>query len=138
MFSISNLPTLNAALNATAAVLLLLGYRRIRRRRIAEHRRFMLGAFGCSVLFLVSYLVYHANVGSKPFTGTGLARAVYFIVLVTHVVLAAAILPMALVTLRRGLARRDADHRRIARWTFPLWMYVSVTGVVVYVMLYHW
>ena len=135
--SVSDLPALNAALNATAAVLLVGGWINIRRRRIAVHRRYMLGAFTASVLFLLSYVTYHAQAGSRPFPGRGPVRILYFVILVTHVVLAAGIVPLALVTLRRGLRRDDAAHRRIARWTWPLWMYVSITGVVIYVMLYH-
>jgi uncharacterized membrane protein YozB (DUF420 family) len=133
----SDLPALNATLNAIAAVLLFAGWRYIRRGRIEAHRRCMLSAFGASVLFLISYVVYHAAAGSRPFDGEGLVRVVYFVVLVSHVVLAAAIVPLALVTLARGLRRDDARHRRLARWTFPIWMYVSVTGVLIYVMLYH-
>jgi uncharacterized membrane protein YozB (DUF420 family) len=138
MVSVSDLPAVNAALNATSAALLLGGWMSIRRRRIDAHRRFMLTACGSSVLFLTSYLVYHAQAGSKPFPGTGPVRILYFVILLTHVVLAAVIVPLALVTLRRGLRREDARHRRIARWTWPTWMYVSVTGVLIYVMLYHW
>jgi uncharacterized membrane protein YozB (DUF420 family) len=134
---ISDLPTVNAVLNATSAVLLLLGWVSIRRRRIETHRRFMLAAFGCSVLFLACYVAYHAQAGSRPFAAQGPIRIVYFAILLTHVVLAAAIVPLALVTLRRGLRRDDAAHRRVARWTLPLWAYVSVTGVVIYLMLYH-
>ena len=133
----SDLPALNAALNATAAVLLFAGWRYIRRGRIDAHRRCMLSAFGASALFLISYVVYHAAAGSRPFEGEGAIRVAYFVVLVSHVVLAAAIVPLALVTLARGLRRDDARHRRIARWTFPIWMYVSVTGVAIYLMLYH-
>jgi putative membrane protein len=135
--SVSDLPALNAALNATAAVLLVGGWINIRRRRIAVHRRYMLGAFTASVLFLLSYVTYHAQAGSRRFPGRGPVRILYFVILVTHVVLAAGIVPLALVTLRRGLRRDDAAHRRIARWTWPLWMYVSITVVVIYVMLYH-
>jgi uncharacterized membrane protein YozB (DUF420 family) len=134
--SVSDLPTLNALLNALAAVLLLAGWVHIRRGRITAHRRCMLAAFVVSSLFLVSYVVYHSAIGSRPFTGGGLLRVVYFTVLLTHVVLAAAIVPLVLVTLRRGLRRDDLRHRRIARWTLPLWLYVSVTGVVIYLMLY--
>jgi uncharacterized membrane protein YozB (DUF420 family) len=133
----SDLPTLNAALNATAAVLLVAGWISIRRGRIDAHRRCMLSAFGASALFLISYVVYHAAAGSRPFDGEGAIRVVYFVVLVSHVVLAAAIVPLALVTLARGLRRDDERHRRLARWTFPIWMYVSVTGVAIYLMLYH-
>lgn len=133
---VSDLPALNATLNSIAAVLLLCGYVMIRQRRIAQHRACMLGAFATSALFLTSYLIYHANVGSKPFPGQGPIRIVYFALLISHVVLAAAILPLAIVTLRRGLMARYDRHRAIARWTLPLWLYVSVTGVVVYLMLY--
>lgn len=135
--SVSDLPTLNAILNATSGVLLLLGWINIRRRRIEIHKRFMLSAFGSSMLFLASYVIYHAQAGSRPFPGHGPVRVVYLLILLTHVVLAAAIVPLVLVTLRRGLRRDDAAHRRLARWTLPLWAYVSVTGVVIYVMLYH-
>jgi putative membrane protein len=134
--TIQDLPALNAALNATSGCLLAAGYYFIRRKRIPQHRACMISALVVSTLFLVSYLVYHAHVGSKPFPGRGSIRALYFAILITHVVLAAVIVPMALVTLRRGLRMDVARHRRIARWTWPLWMYVSVTGVVIYVMLY--
>jgi putative membrane protein len=136
LLTVSDLPTLNAALNGVAALLLLFGYRFIRAQRVAAHRACMIGAFATSALFLVSYVVYHANVGSRPFTGQGPIRAVYFTVLITHVVLAGLIVPLALVTLSRALQGRFDRHRRIARWTLPLWLYVSVTGVIVYVMLY--
>jgi len=134
--SASDLPALNASLNGVAALFLMAGYAFIRQRKIAAHRASMLGALAASALFLVSYVVYHANAGSKPFPGTGPIRAVYFFILITHVVLAAAILPMALVTLSRALRERFDLHVRIARWTLPLWLYVSVTGVVIYLMLY--
>jgi uncharacterized membrane protein YozB (DUF420 family) len=134
--TVSDLPALNATLNATAAVLLGVGWILIRRGRIAQHRAVMIAAFSTSVLFLISYLTYHAQIGSKHFPGTGTVRVVYFTILLTHTVLAAAIVPLVLITLSRGLKRRDARHRAIARWTLPLWMYVSVTGVVVYFMLY--
>lgn len=136
MIDVASLPTVNATLNALSGILLLIGYVLIRRRQIDAHRNAMLGAFGSSTLFLISYLFYHANAGSRPFTGQGVVRLLYFAVLISHVILAAAILPMAIMTLSRGLQGRYADHKRIARWTFPTWMYVSVTGVVVYVMLY--
>ena len=132
----SDLPALNASLNGVAALFLFAGYLFIRRRRIAAHRAAMLCAFTASALFLISYVIYHANAGSKPFPGTGPVRTVYFFVLITHVVLAAVILPMAVVTLSRALQERFDRHVRIARWTLPLWLYVSVTGVVIYVMLY--
>jgi uncharacterized membrane protein YozB (DUF420 family) len=133
----SDLPTLNALLNATSGVLLLLGWLSIRRRRIGTHKRYMLAACVSSMLFLVSYVVYHAQVGSRPFTGQGPVRVVYFTILLTHVVLAAGIVPLVVLTLARGLRRQDASHRRVARWTLPLWSYVSVTGVAIYLMLYH-
>ncbi|MDQ3170209.1 MAG: DUF420 domain-containing protein [Acidobacteriota bacterium] len=133
---ISALPTLNASLNATAGVLLVIGFVLIRQRRIEAHRRAMIAAFVVSGLFLVSYVVYHANAGSRPYHGTGILRVIYFSILIPHVILAAAVLPLALLTLRRGLARDDARHRRIARITFPIWMFVSITGVLVYLMLY--
>lgn len=136
--SVADLPALNAALNATSGVLLVIGYVLIRKRRIQAHRRVMLSAFASSALFLASYVIYHAQIGSKPFPGTGIARTIYFSILIPHVVLAAAVLPMAILTLRRGLRRDDARHRRIAKVTLPLWLFVSVTGVLVYVMLYHW
>jgi putative membrane protein len=134
--SVTDLPAVNATLNGLATVLLVCGYVLVRRRRFEQHRRAMLGAFATSVLFLISYVVYHANAGSRPFPGQGPIRSVYFTILITHVILAAAIVPMALVTLSRALGRRYDAHRRIARWTLPIWLYVSVTGVVVYLMLY--
>jgi uncharacterized membrane protein YozB (DUF420 family) len=133
---VRDLPALNATLNATAAVLLSIGYVLIRKGRIETHRKVMLAAFTTSVLFLVSYLVYHANVGSKHFPGSGAMRTIYLTILLTHTVLAAAIVPLVLVTLSRALSARYDRHRTIARWTFPIWLYVSVTGVVVYWMLY--
>ena len=136
MLEISDLPAVNASLNATAGTLLVAAYVMIRRGRIAQHRALMLSAFSTSVLFLISYVIYHANAGSRPFTGTGPLRIVYFVILITHVVLAVTVVPLAVMTLRRGLARQDERHRAIARWTFPLWLYVSVTGVIVYGMLY--
>jgi uncharacterized membrane protein YozB (DUF420 family) len=135
--TVSDLPTLNATLNATSGVLLLAGWLMIRRGRIDAHRRCMVAAFVTSSLFLVSYVVYHAQAGSRPFTGQGAVRAIYFAILISHVLLAAVIVPLALVTLRRALAGDYVRHRQIARWTFPVWMYVSVTGVVIYFMLYH-
>ncbi len=133
---VSDLPTLNAALNAIAALLLLSGYWFIRRGRRDAHRASMMAAFATSAAFLVSYLIYHANAGSKPFPGTGPIRVVYFTILISHVVLAAAILPLALMTLWRALTGRVDQHRRIARYTLPIWLYVSVTGVAIYGMLY--
>jgi putative membrane protein len=134
--SIHDLPAVNATLNALAGVLLFAGYLLIRNGRVLLHRRCMIAAFATSTLFLVSYLAYHAQVGSVPFTRQGFVRPLYFTILITHVTLAASVLPLALVTLSRGLAARYPQHRRIARWTFPIWMYVSVTGVLVYVLLY--
>ena len=134
--TVHDLPALNAALNAISGVLLLIAYVHIRARRIEQHRRCMLAAFTTSSLFLVSYLVYHAQVGSVPFSRQGVVRPIYFTILITHVTLAATVVPLALVTLSRGLKARYPQHRRIARWTFPVWMYVSVTGVLVYVLLY--
>jgi uncharacterized membrane protein YozB (DUF420 family) len=134
--TIADLPAVNATLNGLAALLLVVGWVLVRRKHFESHRRVMLAAFTTSVLFLVSYVIYHANIGSRPFPGQGAIRLVYFAILITHIILAAAIVPMALVTLSRGLGRRYDAHRRIARWTLPVWLYVSVTGVAVYVMLY--
>ncbi|HMJ83009.1 MAG TPA: DUF420 domain-containing protein [Vicinamibacterales bacterium] len=134
--SVTDLPAVNATLNAISGILLLIAYAHIRARRIQQHRRFMIAAFATSSLFLVCYLVYHAQVGSVPFTRQGFVRPLYFTILITHVTLAATVVPLALVTLSRGLKARYPQHRRIARWTFPVWMYVSVTGVLVYVLLY--
>jgi len=133
---VTDLPALNATLNATAAGWLVLGYVLIRRGKRRAHRLAMLAAFATSSLFLLSYLVYHAQVGSRPFAGQGWIRPVYFAILISHVVLAASVLPLAIVTLTRGLRARYDAHRRIARRTLPIWLYVSVTGVVVYLMLY--
>jgi uncharacterized membrane protein YozB (DUF420 family) len=136
VIGVSDLPALNATLNATSAVLLVTGLRLIRAGRRETHRKVMLAAFAASILFLISYLVYHAQVGSVRFQRTGALRGVYLAVLGTHTVLAAAVPFLAVVTLRRGLKQQFARHKRIARWTLPIWLYVSVTGVVVYVMLY--
>ncbi len=129
-------PALNACLNGAAAVLLCTGYRFIRNGRRRAHRRAMLAAFGVSVLFLISYLGYHAQAGSVRFAKTGAIRTVYFTILLTHSVLAAAVPVLATLTLWRALRGRFDAHRRLARWTLPIWLYVSVTGVVVYWMLY--
>ena len=131
------LPTINAVLNATAAILLIWGFTLIRRKRIQAHRKVMITAFVTSCLFLACYLVYHYQVGSVRFQKTGAIRTVYLSILGTHTVLAALVPVLAIITLRRGLAARYDRHRRLARWTLPIWLYVSVTGVVVYVMLYH-
>lgn len=136
MIPVTSLPHLNALLNSVSALQLLAGYLFIRRRRMDAHRRCMLAALGSSALFLVSYLIYHFSVGSVRFQGQGWTRTVYFAVLVSHTVLATAIVPLVLVTVTRALRRRFDRHRAIARWTLPLWLYVSVTGVVVYWMLY--
>ncbi len=133
---ISDLPTVNACLNAAAALLLVVGYRLIRQGRREAHRRVMLTAFACSILFLTSYLVYHANVGSVRFQGTGLIRTVYLSILLTHTVLAALVPFLAAFTLGLAWKGRFDRHRRLARWTLPIWLYVSVTGVVIYWMLY--
>ena len=134
--TVHDLPAINATLNAISGVLLLIGYFLIRARRIELHRRFMIAAFVASALFLVCYVVYHAQVGSVRFTRQGFVRPLYFTILITHVSLAAAVLPLAILTLSRGLQAKYARHRAIARWTFPIWLYVSVTGVLVYVLLY--
>ncbi len=134
--TLADLPLVNASLNATSAVLLVAGYALIRGGHVRLHRAAMGGAFFVSTLFLVTYVIYHANVGSKPFTGQGAVRPVYFAILITHIILAAAVPPLALITLIRGLRGRFDRHVAIARWTLPIWLYVSVTGVIVYVMLY--
>lgn len=133
---VTDLPTLNAVLNSVATVLLVVGYDRIRRRKIAQHRACMIAAFAVSVLFLTSYLIYHYEVGSVPFPGRGMARTLYLIMLFTHVVLAALVPFLAVATLFFAFTGRFERHRRLARWTLPIWLYVSVTGVVVYVVLY--
>ena len=137
MIQIQHLPTVNALLNATATVLLLAGYLQIKRRRVTAHRNLMLAAFVVSVVFLACYLFYHWHVGSKKFELTGPIRPLYYAILLTHVVLAAAVPVLAGVTIVLGLRDRREKHRRIARWTFPIWLYVSVTGVIIYLMLYH-
>jgi putative membrane protein len=134
--SVHDLPAVNASLNAISGVLLLVAYTFIRQRKIEQHRNVMLAAFTTSSLFLVCYVIYHAQVGSVPFTRHGFVRPLYFTILITHVTLAASVPPLAIVTLSRGLKARYPQHRKIARWTFPIWLYVSVTGVLVYVLLY--
>jgi putative membrane protein len=134
-------PLLNASLNATSAVLIGVARYQIGKRNINAHRNLMIAAVCTSTLFLASYLYYHFAIRhGQPtrFPGTGISRLVYFTVLTTHTILAAAIVPMIFVTIRRGWRRDDAAHRRIARWTYPFWMYVSVTGVLIYLMLYRW
>jgi uncharacterized membrane protein YozB (DUF420 family) len=134
--ALTDLPTLNALLNTVSAALLISGYTLIRQGKVQAHRTCMLAAFATSTLFLISYLVYHANVGSVPFTGQGAVRILYFTILISHITLAVLVPPLALVTLTHGLKQRFDRHRRIARWTLPVWLYVSVTGVIVYAMLY--
>ena len=134
--TVHDLPAVNATLNALSGVLLVVGYVLIRLRRIEQHRRVMIAAFITSSLFLICYVGYHAQVGSVRFTRQGFVRPLYFTILITHVTLAAVVLPLAIVTLRRGLGARYVQHRAIARWTLPIWLYVSVTGVLVYVLLY--
>ena len=129
-------PTINAFLNLGAAACLLTGYFCIRRGKRDAHKRWMLAAFSCSVVFLASYLGYHFTVGSVRFQGQGLIRGVYLAILLSHTILAAAVAPLALVTLRYGLGSRFESHKKVARFTFPVWVYVSITGVVVYLMLY--
>ncbi len=136
MIALADLPALNAFLNAVSGVLLAAGYAQIRRRRVRLHRNLMQTAFAVSVLFLISYLTYHYNVGSIPFRGEGWVRPLYFFILITHVILAALVPVLALITLYRAWRGQFARHRRIARWTLPIWFYVSVTGVLVYLFLY--
>ena len=134
--TVHDLPAVNATLNAISGVLLTIGYALIRTRRIEQHRMCMIAAFVTSSLFLICYIVYHAHVGSVGFTRQGLVRPIYFTILISHVTLAVVVLPLAIVTLSRGLRGRYPQHVRLARWTFPIWLYVSVTGVLVYVLLY--
>ena len=133
---VRDLPALNATLNSISTLLLLFGFYFIKRREIERHKLCMGLAFAASCIFLISYLVYHFNVGSVPFEKQGWIRAVYFSILISHIILAAAIAPLALLTLYRAWKSEFAKHRKIARWTWPIWMYVSVTGVMIYVMLY--
>ncbi len=136
MTDYSILPAINASLNGTSAVLLVSAHRMIKRGRMSAHRGLMLAAVATSTLFLISYLYYHAHVGSFHFRGQGWSRSVYFTILISHTILAAAIVPLVIITLSRALRERFDRHRAIARWTYPLWLYVSVTGVVIYFMLY--
>ncbi|HEY7352557.1 MAG TPA: DUF420 domain-containing protein [Terriglobales bacterium] len=131
-------PVLDASLNAISALLLVTAHSMIKKMRVAAHRTLMLCALACSMLFLVLYLYYHAHVGSVRFQGQGWSRPVYFTILISHTILAAAIVPLVIVTLTFALRGRFDRHRTIARWTYPLWLYVSVTGVLIYFMLYHW
>ena len=135
---VHSLPAVNATLNATSAVLLIWGYVLIRMRAIRMHKRVMLTAFGVSVAFLICYLLYHAQVGSVHYPKTGMIRVIYFTILISHTLLAATVPVLAIITLRRAVRDDFKRHRRIARWTLPIWLYVSVTGVVVYLMLYQW
>lgn len=137
MIDLHTLPTVNAVLNGTAAILLAWGYSLIRRKKVAEHRRVMISAFAVSCIFLICYLVYHYQVGSVKFPRPGWVRNVYWTILFTHTVLAVTVPVLAIITLNRALRGRFDKHRKIARWTFPIWLYVSVTGVIVYLMLYH-
>ena len=136
MIQTSDLPGINAALNATSAVLLTAGYLLIRQRRVTAHKACMLSAFATSTLFLACYLVYHYRVGHVAYQGTGVIRYLYLVILGSHVILAFSVLPLSLTTLYRAMRRQFQQHKRIARWTLPIWLYVSVTGVVVYWMLY--
>lgn len=136
MADYSIFPKINASLNGCSAVLLVTGRMLIARGKMAAHRAVMLAAVGTSLLFLTSYLYYHAHVGSVRFRGTGWSRPLYFTILISHTILAAVIVPMVIITLKRALGGQFDRHRAIARWTFPLWLYVSVTGVIVYLMLY--
>lgn len=136
MIEISDLPTVNATLNTISAILLTIGYLLIRQRKIEAHKRCMLAAFAVSVLFLISYVFYHANAGSKPFEQQGWIRPVYFTILISHIILAVVIVPLALRTLYLAWRERFDQHRRIAKITLPIWLYVSVTGVLIYLMLY--
>ena len=136
MLEISDLPTVNATLNTISGILLTVGYVFIRQRKIEAHKKCMLAAFAVSVLFLISYVIYHANAGSKSFTQQGWVRPVYFTILISHIILAFAIVPLALRTLYLAWRERFEKHRRIAKITLPIWLYVSVTGVLIYLMLY--
>ena len=136
VLEISDLPTVNASLNSVSAIFLIVGYIFIRQKKIAAHKNCMLAAFSVSVLFLISYVIYHANAGSTPFTKQGWIRPVYFTILISHIILAFLIVPLSLRTLYLAWRERFEQHRRIAKITFPVWLYVSVTGVIIYLMLY--
>jgi len=131
------LPTLNAVLNTTSALLLTVGHHYIKGGSQQAHKRCMISAFIISILFLISYLTYHYHHGTTRFTGEGWIRPVYFIILFSHTILATAIVPFSIITLRRGLKNDISKHKKIARWTYPIWLYVSISGVIIYVMLYH-
>jgi putative membrane protein len=134
--NVQELPLVNAILNGSSALLLTIGYTLIRRKKTRHHHRVMIAAFCLSCLFLLSYLVYHASVGSVAYTGQGWARTVYFAILISHSILAASVPPLAIITLVRAARQKFERHRRLARWTLPIWLYVSFTGVVIYLMLY--
>lgn len=134
--SLTDLPLLNALLNSTSTVFLILGYVFIRQKKKVLHKKMMFTALATSTLFLISYLIYHYSVGSVKFTGQGSVRTVYFTILITHTILASAVPPLAIITLVRALRERFDRHKVIARWTLPIWLYVSVTGVIIYIMLY--
>jgi uncharacterized membrane protein YozB (DUF420 family) len=140
MTALTIFPPLNASLNALSGILLAIAYGYIRRKNIPQHRRFMLAACGTSILFLICYVTHHILRGGvvTRFAGTGFWRTVYLTILTSHTILAITIVPLAIISVTYGLKNRRPQHRRIARWTFPLWMYVSVTGVIVYFFLYHW
>jgi uncharacterized membrane protein YozB (DUF420 family) len=138
MIPVESLPSFDAFFNALSAILMTTGYFFIRRRNIIAHRACMLGAVASSLLFLVGYLTYHAQAGTTRFQGTGLIRPIYFAVLISHTILAAAIVPLVIITLSRALRGKFSAHKKIARFTLPIWLYVSVTGVLVYFALYHW
>lgn len=135
--NLAALPAVNAVLNGTSAVLIVTARNFIRRGNIVLHRALMISAVATSSLFFASYIYYHAHVGHVPFAGQGIARPVYFGILITHTILAASIPPLVIITFTLGLRRRDPRHKAIARWTYPIWLYVSITGVVIYLMLYH-
>ncbi len=135
---VSSLPAFNATMNALSGLLLLNGYRLVKARRLLAHRRSMLAACTTSTIFLASYLFYHYHAGSTRFTGTGVIRTIYFTILISHTILATVIVPLAILSVVHGLRDNRPLHRKISRWTFPIWMYVSVTGVLVYFFLYQW
>jgi uncharacterized membrane protein YozB (DUF420 family) len=138
MMPVESLPTVNAILNGTSAILLTVGYFLIRQRRINAHRFTMLAALTTSSLFLICYLIYHYNVGTTRFQGPSWAKTLYLIILIPHTILAAVMVPFILVVVFRAFRGQFDKHRRLARWTLPVWLYVSVTGVLVYLMLYQW
>jgi putative membrane protein len=132
---VSNLSAVNAALNSLSTVFLLLGFREIKARNFAKHMRFMISAFVTSALFLVSYIVYHHFVGDTPFTGQGVVRPIYFFILITHIVLSIFVVPLVLSSFLFAFSGKFSTHRKVSKWTFPIWLYVSVTGVMVFFML---